>query len=83
MAELKPCPFCGGEAKFFCKTSTVRGVTRGWEFGIFCSKCDVTTPRTNYRLEVQFEYYGELHTIIDERLEAIEAWNRRVGESDA
>ena len=75
--ELKPCPFCGGEAKLFTKASVSRGVTRGWEFGIYCSKCNVTTPRTNYILEVQLDELGDLTTIRDERSLAITAWNRR------
>ena len=75
--ELKPCPFCGGGAKFFSKVSTVRGTTRGWEFGVFCSKCDVTTPKTNYLLEVQLGDLGDIKEIIDERPLAVETWNRR------
>ena len=54
MTELKPCPFCGGKAKFFTKAHTERGITRGWIFGIYCSQCDVTTPKTNYALEIQW-----------------------------
>lgn len=80
MAELKPCPFCGGTAKFFTKVSCSSGVTRGWEFGIFCVKCSVASPKTNYRLEVQLDTDGEVITTIDERLLAIEAWNRRVSD---
>ena len=80
MDKLKPCPFCGGEAKLFVKTSCSRGVTRGWEFGIFCAKCDVTTPKTNYLVEVQLDAYGEVITVVDERLLAIEAWNRRASD---
>ena len=77
MAELKPCPFCGGTAKLYVKTNCSRGVTRGWEFGVFCVKCSVTSPKTNYRLEVQLDTDGEVIPIIDERPLAIEAWNRR------
>lgn len=77
MIELKPCPFCGGKAKFFSKTNISRGITRGWEFGIYCSKCDVTTPKTNYRLEVQLGESGDIKVHEDERLSAAELWNRR------
>lgn len=77
MAELKPCPFCGGKAKFFTKASSARGVTRGWEFGVFCYKCGITSPKTNYLLEAQLDDFGEITTRTDERPEAIEAWNRR------
>lgn len=75
--ELKPCPFCGGKAKFFVKAHTERGLTRGFNFGIYCTRCDVTTPRTNYKLEIQMDEYGNIFEEIDERPNAIEAWNRR------
>ena len=81
MTELKPCPFCGGEAKFYTKVYTERGITRGWNFGIWCSKCNVSTPKTNYALEIQLDDTGEITTIVDERLLAIESWNRRTHEN--
>ena len=77
MTELKPCPFCGGEAKFFVKYFCERGVIRGWQFGIHCFKCNLTTPRTDYQVGVQFNEFGDIVTIVDERDKAIEAWNRR------
>lgn len=82
MNELKPCPFCGGEANIFTKSSVERGVTKGWEFGIYCTKCNVTTPKTNYRLEVQIGKGGNLIYNADERTQAAEAWNRRVGDTN-
>lgn len=75
--ELKPCPFCGGSAEIFCKTSIARGATRGWEFGIRCSKCGVTTPKTDYCLEIQLGKLGAITELMDERSMAIDAWNRR------
>lgn len=75
--ELKPCPFCGGTANFFTTLFSMKGTTRGWEFGICCTKCDVTTPKRNYRLELQFGCLGGIETVIDERPLAIEVWNRR------
>lgn len=77
MNNLKPCPFCGGEAHFFTKCTVERGLTRGWEFGIFCSKCNVATAKTNYRLEVRLGDLGRITEIVDERQIAIDAWNRR------
>ena len=78
-SELKPCPFCGGTANFFLRLNTSKATTKGWEFGICCTKCNVTTPRTNYRLEVSFGALGNVTTVIDERPLAVEAWNRREG----
>ena len=77
--ELKPCPFCGGKAKFLVKCYTERGITRGYSFGIYCTKCDITTPKTNYSIEFKLNDCGEIEVTKDERLLAIEAWNRRAG----
>ena len=75
--ELKPCPFCGGKAKFFVKSSMCREITRGYNFGIYCTKCDITTPKTNYIVEFKLNDSGEIEVTEDERLLAVEAWNRR------
>lgn len=75
--ELKPCPFCGGAAEFFIKGWKIKDAVRGWEFGIHCIKCDVTTPKTNYLLELQFNRLGGVSELVDERYIAAEAWNRR------
>lgn len=77
MSELKPCPFCGGKAKFFVKSHMEREIMRGYSFGIYCTKCDITTPKTNYSIEFQLNGNGEIEAIIDERSLAIKAWNRR------
>lgn len=77
MDKLKSCPFCGGEAKFFTKTFDARGTQRGWFFGVFCTRCDVTTPKTSYYFEANLTDSGELEITRDDRSEAIEAWNRR------
>lgn len=62
MAELKPCPFCGGEAnlvphKFFSQR------TQKWEidcYGVECKNCRTSS----------YQFWGcEKH--------AITAWNRR------
>ncbi len=78
--KLKPCPFCGGEAKFLVKTYKERGITRGYSFGIYCTECDVTTPKTDYGIEFQLNADGEIEVIMDERSLAIEAWNRRAND---
>lgn len=75
--KLKPCPFCGGKANFYVKLASAEGFDRGWHFGIFCTKCDVTTPRTDYKLAVEFTDSGELLAVVDERPLAVETWNRR------
>lgn len=77
--ELKPCPFCGGRAKFLVKTYRSNGTHRGWDFGVYCSQCDITLSRTDYKLDVDFNNNGELEVLQDDRPNAVEAWNRRVG----
>lgn len=80
MDKLKPCPFCGAEAKFDTNALTQRGDTSGWLFGIACSHCGVRTVKTNYKYEVTFGECGYITTVADERPLAIEAWNRRVND---
>ena len=65
MAELKPCPFCGGKA-IHIATSTVSGV-------VYCRSCDIATSKfwddpMSEPAESRKKWY-EL---------ANEAWNRRV-----
>ena len=78
MNELKPCPVCGGEAKFLIKAFGSSGITRGWEFGIYCTNCNITTPKTSYKLEIELNNNCVIVPTLDEREEAIKAWNRRV-----
>lgn len=66
MAELKPCPFCGGKARMKCGNYNLLGAygtaetARKW-FGVYCRSCNTSQwPREFFSKE-----------------EAIEAWNRR------
>ena len=65
MEELKPCPFCGGEAS----TSHGSNITGGKYFFVSCEACNCRTS------DFYEWYFGGAY----ER-EAIEAWNRRVSE---
>ena len=80
MAELKPCPFCGGKAQFRSRSFDVRANDRGWVFDIFCTKCCVELPR-NYRIDLEFNDCGEIQILSDGRQAAIEEWNRRVNDA--
>ncbi len=77
MAELKPCPFCGGEAKAVVSATEYGNGAVGWRFGIECQCCPVRLTRKNYELKVKMSGTGEIETIVDERAEAAAAWNRR------
>ena len=76
--ELKPCPFCGGKAVFeqmdFGKADR-RSV--GMQFKIRCKKCGSTVPKSFGSVFIKLSKTGELNIWIDDRAEAIEAWNRR------
>lgn len=85
MNELKPCPFCGGKANFLVTASCVRETSNGcvfycYNFGVHCTICKLTTPKTDYRIEFLLSDFVELAFLNDERELAIEAWNRRVND---
>ena len=74
MIELKPCPFCGGEAKINRSTSSVRSdgyFSQAYSCG--CKKCDIFFYGRNV-----FEM-DELTPVYIENglLESVEVWNRR------
>lgn len=76
MGKLKKCPFCGGCAKYNVRSYWNGSITRGWEFTIRCTNCGCVLP-TSYKIEVELTEGGEIHTIIDERTDAENDWNRR------
>lgn len=76
MEELKPCPFCGGEAKlaenkrdipFSCGEENI--------FFVICENCGCNP----FRVSIENLYYRNESGKVKERLqkEALEAWNRR------
>lgn len=78
--KFKPCPFCGGEAIFFPKSScpiAATGLTRKWEFGVGCLACGIALPKTTYSFSVQMTKDGGIDVIEDDRQEAADTWNRR------
>ena len=71
MNKLKPCPFCGSVAKLFV----------GSGVKVMCTECDCQT-KTYDDMSPLFGcdiWREERKSAVDE---AIEAWNRRVGEKD-
>jgi Lar family restriction alleviation protein len=69
MAELKPCPFCGGKARRKYGNYNLLGAygtraeDRQWH-GVYCFNCGVSQPKKKYSTKE----------------EAIEAWNRRAAD---
>lgn len=78
MVELKPCPFCGGEAAVFVNANrTIRYMmipVFAVKCSVGCEKCGIyfrqnsVISRAEYRAPV---------TNRDRYEEAVEAWNRR------
>ena len=47
MAELKPCPFCGGEARISADPEATRDSQgRLWAFTVVCDSCCATSGLT-------------------------------------
>lgn len=82
LPPLKPCPFCGGKAEFFTKTISANGTLRGWNFGICCTRCDITTPKIHYVVKVKLADSGRIEVVEDERQDAADAWNRRAEDNE-
>ena len=70
--ELKPCPFCGGEAKM--KHGFPRHQQKGIRQSVVqCKSCGCMTVTFS---QLAYERWSD----VDEQ--AAEAWNRRTGEQD-
>lgn len=79
MLELKPCPFCGGRAKFINKGNFSSNFSSGFYYSIKCVECDIELSQTeemNFHLGDNGEpVMTEASKYNRERLIAI--WNRR------
>ena len=69
MAELKPCPFCGG--------TDIRKLTTLFDCNIWCSECRGAIHRDNY---IKRDSLAE--TLVDAETKAVEAWNRRAEDNE-
>lgn len=77
--DLKPCPFCGHKAAFRIMADTAIGkLVKGIDFSIYCPDCGIETPKSH---KMQIEFHPEtpdgIAVVVDEREEAVAAWNRR------
>lgn len=61
--KLKPCPFCGGEAKL-SKQTTITWFLKFNSYYVRCETCGASSRKSD--------------EIGEEKDKAIEAWNRRV-----
>ena len=78
MTELKPCPFCGGEAKIECIecTPTINAECLSKTFVIRCTKCRLSAP-TPFRIYARIENNGTCEFDDTQKIAAVEFWNRR------
>ena len=79
MAELKPCPFCGGKA-FYHTVSIFSGHNDvGYYFSIKCEACGIEYP-TRGAISISM-YRGEITYTKDDRKELAAKWNTRQEEA--
>lgn len=78
MENLKPCPFCGGEAVVIQVTSWICNdpaeIKNLYKAG--CAKCEIFTG--SYKSSIWQGKDGEIHVDANGADDAIVAWNRRV-----
>ena len=74
--ELKPCPFCGGEAVFIVRANKSSHYSVGFSFEIECSDCGLKLPQM-FITDFSLTEHGEINLLTDERGKAITAWNNR------
>ena len=80
MAELKRCPFCGGNPTLRrCSTGT-KGLKFLAGYEVKCDFCRMAQTK-QFETVFDFELNGEVVFEKDGRKEAIEAWNRRANEN--
>lgn len=71
MPDLKPCPFCGGEALLMLKDNFCWHVT--------CNSCSASTEKYIPRDVFPWEAYNAIQDTVNK---AVEAWNRRANDEN-
>ena len=73
MIDLKPCPFCGGEAELSTRSGKRKGAKFQIRCRIACSKCHIGIADRNVTRREE----GKTIIVRDGCAKCIEAWNRR------
>lgn len=79
--ELKPCPFCGGEAKFAVLSIKPNDVYAGFLYAIKCSKCGVNPFGNAREMNFYLEANGDIKITepsLKNKKEMIDNWNTRI-----
>ena len=78
MAELKPCPFCGGEKMGVSEKSVSRDYNTAvqYQVAVYCKGCNTYGPRVLTE-KIKCVVYPKRFDFDKAREEATEAWNRR------
>lgn len=78
MAELKPCPFCGGKAIFKSTAIAKGGDSVGYDFEVVCGACGATRREARGTAYIKLQYDGTTTVTNGKSLEVAEReWNRR------
>lgn len=80
--KLKPCPFCGGKARFKIKGYMSSNYSAGFSCTIECSACGCTPIPKPHDLSLTMDENGEVKMTdasIVLRDNMILAWNQRAG----
>lgn len=79
--NLRPCPFCGGNAIFKVINTVASASRSGMTFNVQCAECRTSAP-TGHIPEISLKLYedGSLEIIKDEREYAAQWWNGTIHE---
>lgn len=78
--ELKPCPFCGGEAHFIPTRQISTSIGVGFSYIIACSKCNCTPMQKEKDLYIYLSKDGKIKIDSGSNIgmqNAIKDWNTR------
>ena len=81
MIELKPCPFCGGEANIVQESTGTDQDFARIRFKAKCCKCGMEPRDMTGSIEMMLKD-GEIYIVKDDRKDIARMWNRRYAEDE-